>query len=138
LSEEVLMQQLASEDENMRGWAIQLLCENKKPSPSALLTFVQMAAEDSSPLVRLYLAMALQRMPMEQRWPIIGKLVLHGEDAKDQNLPLMYWYAVEPLVPAEAKRAVALAGQSKVPVVREYITRRLASSPTTKKSEETK
>ena len=70
----------------------------------------------------LSLAMA-SRMPLEQRWPIIGKLVLHGEDAKDQNLPLMYWYATEALVPADVKRAVALAGQSKIPMVREYIQR---------------
>jgi hypothetical protein len=82
--------------------------------------------------------MALQRTPLEQRWPILTKLVAHGEDAKDQNLPLMYWYAVEPLVPADQKRAVALMSQSKVPIVREYITRRLTSSPTTKKTEETK
>jgi putative membrane-bound dehydrogenase-like protein len=132
LNEETLMQQLGSEDENMRGWAIQLLCEMKKPSESARSKFAQMAVEDNSPLVRLYLAMALQRMPLEQRWPIISKLVGHGEDAKDQNLPLMYWYAIEPLVPADNKRAVALMGQSKVPIVREYITRRLTSSPTTK------
>ncbi len=125
----------ATEGENMRGWAIQLLCESKKPSESALSKFAQMAAEDSSPLVRLYLAMALQRMPLEQRWPIISKLVSHGEDAKDQNLPLMYWYAIEPLVPADPKHAVALMSQTKVPIVREYITRRLTSSPTTKQSE---
>ncbi len=138
LPESVLLEQLSSPDEEMRGWAIQLLAEGKRPSESALSKFAQMAAEDSSPLVRLYLAMALQRTPLEQRWPIIGKLVLHGEDAKDQNLPLMYWYAAEPLVPLDVKRAVALAGQSKVPIVREYITRRLASSPTTKKTEEKK
>jgi len=138
LTEEQLLKMLDTGEENIRGWAIQLLCEGKKPSAAALKKFEEMAKNDSSPLVRLYLAMALQRMPLEQRWPIISKLVLHGEDAKDQNLPLMYWYAVEPLVPADMKRAVALAGQSKVPIVREYITRRLASSPTTRKSEETK
>jgi hypothetical protein len=138
LSEEMLLGELDCGDENIRAWTIQLLCETKRPSAAALKKFEQMAGEDSSPLVRLYLAMALQRMPLEQRWPIISRLVAHGEDAKDQNLPLMYWYAVEPLVPVEPKRAVALAGQSKVPIVREYITRRLASSPTTKKSEETK
>src|SRR5258705_5339955 len=138
LTEETLLQQLSSDDENMRGWAIQLLAENKRPSQAAFSKFAALAQDDPSPLVRLYLAMALQRIELADRWPIISKLVLHGEDAKDQNLPLMYWYAVEPLVPADMRRAVALAGQSKVPIVREYITRRLASSPTTKKSEETK
>jgi hypothetical protein len=97
-----------------------------------------MAQEDSSPLVRLYLAMALQRTPLDQRWPIISKLVAHEEDARDQNLPLMYWYAIEPLVPADSKRAVSLMSQSKIPIVREYITRRLTASPSAKKSEDAK
>jgi hypothetical protein len=138
LSQEQLLKMLDTGEENIRGWAIQLLAESKRPSAAALKKFEEMAEKDSSPLVRLYLAMALQRTPLEQRWPIITKLVAHGEDAKDQNLPLMYWYATEALVPADMKRAVVLAGQSKVPIVREYITRRLASSPTTKKSEEKK
>jgi len=135
LTEEQLLKMLDTGEENIRGWAIQLLAESKKPSAAALKKFEQMAEKDSSPLVRLYLAMALQRIPPEQRWPIISKLVSHGEDAKDQNLPLMYWYAIEPLVPADMTRAVALAGQSKVPIVREYITRRLASSPAVKPAE---
>jgi hypothetical protein len=50
----------------------------------------------------------------------------------------MYWYAIEPLVPADSKRAVSLMSQSKIPIVREYITRRLTASPAAKKSEDTK
>jgi putative membrane-bound dehydrogenase-like protein len=135
LIEEQLLKMLDTEEENIRGWAIQLLAESKRPSAAALKKFEEMAQNDSSPLVRLYLAMALQRTPLEQRWPIISKLILHAEDAKDQNLPLMYWYAIEPLVPADPKRAVALMSQTKVPIVREYITRRLTSSPSTRSAD---
>jgi hypothetical protein len=97
-----------------------------------------MAAEDKSPLVRLYLASALQRIEPQQRWAIAEKLIAHGEDVEDQNLPLMYWYAVEPLVPLDTRRALAMAARSKVPVVREYVTRRIASKPTAQKLEEKK
>jgi len=39
----------------------------------------------------------------------------------------MYWYAIEPLVAADKTRALKLAAVSKVPVVREYIARRVAT-----------
>ncbi len=132
LTTDQLMEQLNAKEEEMRGWAIQLLCESKRPSEAALMKFAAMAQDDPSPLVRLYLASALQRIDLSQRWAIVEKLIAHGDDAKDQNLPLMYWYAVEPLVPTDPKRAVTMAARSKIPVVREFITRRLASSPTKK------
>jgi hypothetical protein len=53
-------------------------------------------------------------------------LLSHSEDAKDPNLPLMIWYGIEPLVSADSKRAVALAAKSKLPLVRQYLARRVA------------
>ena len=50
----------------------------------------------------------------------------HAEDATDHNLPLMYWYAIEPLVPTDVNRAAKLAVDAKIPLVREFIARRLA------------
>ena len=60
-------------------------------------------------MVRLYLASALQRLPLENRWDILAGLVGHAEDAADHNLPLMYWYAAEPLAAVDASRAAWLA-----------------------------
>ena len=62
--------------------------------------FAELARTDPSPVVRLYLASALQRLPLENRWEILAGLVGHAEDAADHNLPLMYWYAAEPLAAA--------------------------------------
>ena len=42
----------------------------------------------------------------------------------DHNLPQMYWYAIEPLVAADPARALALAEQSKIPLVSQNIARR--------------
>lgn len=81
----------------------------------------------STPVNRLNLASALQRMPHAERWPILEALLAHEEDAKDHNLPQMYWYAVEPLVAAEPERALALAEKSKIPLVSQHIARRLSS-----------
>ena len=71
---------------------------------------------DPSPKVRLSLASALQRLPLEQRWDIAEPLASHQEDASDRSLSLMIWYGVEPLVPADRSRAVNLAAHSEIPI----------------------
>jgi len=118
---------LKHENEYLRGWAIQLLAEDGKPSDAVRATWAAMAKEDPSPVVRLYLASAMQRIPVEQRWETIEGLVTRAEDAQDHNLPLLVWYAVEPGVPVDRVRALRIAATSKIPRVREFITRRIAT-----------
>src|SRR5690606_38132968 len=87
-----------------------------------------MAADDDSPVVRLYLASALQRLPATQRWPIAEALVTHEEDAEDHNLPTMIWLGVEPLVADDPERALALASRSRIPTVTRFVARRLVDA----------
>ncbi|MDB5321006.1 MAG: putative rane-bound dehydrogenase [Phycisphaerales bacterium] len=121
-----LMKGLADSDEYVRGWAIQLLAEDKQPPTAALAKFEAMAKEDASPVVRLYLASAMQRTPIQQRRGVMEALLAHEEDATDQNLPLMYWYALEPVVGADKKGAVEMLSKVKIAKVRELIARRMA------------
>ena len=122
---------LADKSEHLRAWAVQLLCEHKNPGAQALLEFTRMAREDTSPLVRLYLASAMQRLPLAQRAPVLKALLAHEEDAGDQNLPLMYWYAAEPVVAADNAVAVQLLAACKIPKVRQFITRRMTAGRAT-------
>jgi hypothetical protein len=85
-----------------------------------------MAASDDSPVVRLYLSAALQRLPREESWEILPALLAHSEDAGDHNLPLLYWYAAEPLAEVDAARAMRLAGDGKIPLVLSFMARRIA------------
>ena len=85
-------------DPAIRAWTIQLATEQGPPPAPILAKFAELARTDPSPMVRLYLASAMQRLPLEKRWDTLTALVGHGEDASDHNLPLMYWYAAEPLV----------------------------------------
>lgn len=78
--------------------------------------------------MRLALASALQRLPLADRWKIAEHLAAHEADGADQNLPLMIWYAIEPLVPADRVKAVQLMGQCKLALVRQNIARRLAEN----------
>ena len=86
-----------------------------------------MAQDDPSPIVRLYLASALQRIPVDNRWDAVAALDAHGEDAQDHNLPLMYWYAAEPLPTKNIAHALELAESSKIPRMLEFTVRRVAA-----------
>ena len=115
-------------DPAVRAWAIQLANETGSiPLETRIGRYRQLAADDPSPVVRLALCSALQRIPTEARWDICTGLVGHAEDAEDHNLPLMNWYAIEPLVTLDPQRAMSLAAASRIPAVSRYIVRRAAS-----------
>lgn len=129
LAEDKLLELTANEGEYTRAWAVQLLVENKNPSPLSLERLKVMAKVDASQLVRLYLAAALQRIPLQDRWEIAEGLLTRPEDAGDANLPLMDWYGVSDLVQADEARALQLAKSAAIPKVRQFLIRRLAESP---------
>ncbi len=108
----------------LRGWTTQLICEDKNPSPAVLAALAGLAKSEPSPIVRRFLASAAQRIEVGKRWPIVEALLAHGEDAADHNLPLLYWFAAEPLVPADPARALALGEKTPLTKIRPYFTRR--------------
>lgn len=127
LAENDLIALLAHGSEYLRSWAVYLLVEGKNPSDAALREFARMARLDQSPLVRLYLASALQRVLAEKRWEVLAGLLANGDDAADQNLPLMVWYAVEPVVALDMSRALSAAFDSKLPRLFAFTVQRIAA-----------
>lgn len=116
-------------DEMVRGWAVQLLGERRDLSPARIARFAAMARRDRSPLVRLYLASALQKIPPAARWPLIEALASRAEDAGDANLPHITWFGTEPLVAGDLDRAVRLASRARIPTLARFIYRRAAMEP---------
>jgi putative membrane-bound dehydrogenase-like protein len=130
LPDDVIAALLDDKDEHVRAWAIQLALDRENPNLAELMPqFAKLAETDSSPVVRLYLAAALQRIPLDQRWDILQALTRHTEDAQDHNLPLMYWYAAEPLGEADPDRAIpfGLSCGNTIPMLRDFMLRRIAS-----------
>lgn len=127
IDEPTALRALASQSPYLRAWGIQLYCETHEPSSAMLDQFAKLARSDASPVVRLYLAAALPRMPLAARWSILEGLVAHEEDVNDHNLPLMTWYAAEPLAAVDASRALALAVGSKFPNHLPFMVRRVAA-----------
>lgn len=121
---QTLQASLRDADAHVRAWAIQLLSEDGVPSPEARAEFARLAREDASPVVRLYLASALQRLALADRWKIGEALLAHGEDAADHNLPKLIWLGLEPLVKENPDRALALAANARLPLVARFIARR--------------
>jgi putative membrane-bound dehydrogenase-like protein len=140
LTEERALKALEDKGEYVRAWAVQLAAEDRKPSRDVNARLVKMARQDDSAVVRLYLASEAQRVRGASAEDVLdadGALLWHKDDANDPNLPLMYWYAVE----AQLSGPDKLDGddrefidgafhRGKVPLVEEFLTRRVASSST--------
>ena len=127
LTEPLALELLKHPEAHVRGWTIQLVCEDKAPTGALLAAFADLARHDPSPVVRRFLASAAQRIAPAKRWDIVEALLAHGEDATDHNLPLLYWFATEPLVPVDPARALALGGQTPITPIRGWIARRQAA-----------
>src|SRR5690606_12162377 len=106
--------------EYVRAWGIQLAAEDGSLTPGLRDRFLELARRDPSPVVRLYLASAAQRVPDDTAWPIVEALALHGEDAQDRNIPLLLWQTIAQRMPADVDRALALAESTLLPQIREW------------------
>ena len=126
-NDERLTAALKSPAEYERAWAIQFASESRQVSPAMGADFARLAREDKSPIVQLYLASAAQRLPLNQRLPILEPLLARA-NANDQNLPLMLWYALEPVVGTDGVAAAALLPKVTIPQLQEFIARRMAST----------
>src|SRR6185295_14736991 len=113
------IENLKSPDEWVRAWTIQLAFESEanirrlmqEANDAGLHADPdgnQLAESDPSPLVRLFVAAAAQRTPTEEfRAGLVRRLLARSEDAADHNVPLMIWFAMEPIVVNHPEEALA-------------------------------
>jgi putative membrane-bound dehydrogenase-like protein len=107
--------------------AVTLAVESRHPSPAAFERLQRIAESPKSAFLALHAASALQRIPLDDRWPIAEALLAHGEYADDPYLPLMYWYGFEPLVPRNVRKSIELIPKIEIPLVRQFIARRVVA-----------
>ena len=125
-------------NEHIRTWAIRLLVDELhidtlfgplKSTPEAMpkleRRFVQLAKTDSSALVRLNLATALQRLHIESRGELAKALSSRSEDKNDHNIPLVLWAGITPLVELNPKKILEVARATEWPNLRTWIARAL-------------
>jgi putative membrane-bound dehydrogenase-like protein len=80
------------------------------------------------PVSRRAIASMLQRTPIKVRKELLKPLLELDADAGDHNLPLMYWYALEPVAAEDPKAALDLALNGKIPMLVEFTARRIATN----------
>jgi len=127
ISDKWLIRQLQHPDEHVRLWSVQLLGQSSADSATVAAALESMANDEPSPLVRLYLASAMQKLPPSHRWGLATALVQYAQDASDQAQPLMIWYGIEPAVRLNPSKALALANSTAFPIIRRHVARLLAS-----------
>ncbi len=118
---------LTDTDPHVRAWAVRLAVEACTPSASLIAKLREMTKAEASPVVRLALCAALKRLSLDERWTILLELLAHQDDNADPNLPLMYWYAAEPLAENDPKAALELALNGRIPLVAQFMARRVAA-----------
>ena len=129
LDEEALSALLDHASEHVRAWGIRLLCDDGKAPTAGDAEPVRRARQDrSEPEGQAEPGLGLAALPAGQRWAVAEPLASHQEDASDRSLPLMIWYGVEPLVPADRARAVSLAARCKIRPCAGYVARRAVAA----------
>lgn len=114
--------------EHLRSRAVPMLLEHPDhprhaAEDAALLT--ELAATDSTGLLRLYLASCLQTIEPQYRLPLARALARRAEDADDPQQPLMIWYGLESSVLTNPAEALAIARETPMLKLARFIARRL-------------
>ena len=118
---------LEHRNEHIRARAVQLLAEDGNAPEHVLNAFARIAREDTSALVRTYLAETLQRIAPEDRWRVLEGLHSHEEDAVNHVLSVLVWHATEPAVQVDMDRALTMALVSELPNVLSFTVQRIAA-----------
>ena len=123
------------ESENVRAWAVRLLTDGPQLSPTTFQAIRTIAEKESSGLVLTYVASAIQKLGGAiDRLVLANAISQHAQFATDPTLPLMVWYGIEPVVVNDPAAALKLAAETKFPKVRQFIARRLVSTPSIRKT----
>ena len=111
-------------DEFIRAWAIQFAVEQRNASETTLKRLADLARNDKSPVVRRYLASAMQRVPENAAWQIAEALSKHAEDKDDRNIPKLLYQSIAQRMTnsANISNALDLGRQCAIPQIRDWIT----------------
>jgi putative heme-binding domain-containing protein len=124
-------------NEHIRAWLIRLMMDDQpidtlfgprekalpNTSPEFVQKLVQQALTDTSGLVRLTLASALQRLPVESRGELAKALAFRSEDKNDHNIPFSVWAGIIPLVELDPEKLLEVARSTEWSNLRTWIAR---------------
>lgn len=111
---------LTDRNEHVRALAV-------KQGKASLEQLLNMASDDPSALVRLYVATELRNLDDESKFKVASALSQHDSDANDRTQPKLIWYLLEPSIASHPQLAIQLAQSTRFPHLRRCIVRRLSA-----------
>lgn len=97
-----ILRLMTNKHEQLRGWSVTLYGDQKRTNPNFTIAdeINGMILYDSSPLVRRHLASFVIRSHNDPYRETNTFALQSQEDAYDENIPLLSWYAAETLISA--------------------------------------
>lgn len=123
---EELLTATGTHNESLVSWAIRLRLQSETDK-SWEQKLIQLAQTKPTSRVNLELCSALPHLSEESNLKLAEILSSQPDFNYDQNIPLMIWFGLEPLVEKHPERAMQIASKARVNVIREHTIRRLAS-----------
>ena len=117
-------------DPTVRAWAARSLGERINIQPSTGEMLVLRAESERDPVVLRELASAAQRVPNHLRWNLVTALANNPSAMAENSVLLLTWYGLEPLVPLDPARALALARNATSERIARFVVRRCAAVDT--------
>jgi putative heme-binding domain-containing protein len=128
LTQTVALKTLSHPDPFVRLWTARLLCDENSVSPAVADKLARLARTEENLEVRNQLACSARRLPARECLAIVRGLFEHDEDARDNRMPLLVWWAIESKADADRAAVLKLFGESPLwsrPLVHEHILERL-------------
>jgi len=128
LTEAMALTALGHSDPQVRLWTVRLLCDENKVSPAIAQRLIRLAESEVNLEARNQLACSARRLPASDCLPIIRNLLEHDEDATDNRMPLLLWWAIEAKAESARAEVLKLFESSPLwnrPLVQQHILERL-------------
>jgi putative heme-binding domain-containing protein len=126
--EKTALRGLDHEDPFVRMWAIRLIGDDRRVSPTLASHLASLAEKELHPQVRGQLASSAKRLPSSASLPILRNLIKHREDVNDPHIPLLIWWALEAKAESDRNAVVQLFRDPSLwtePIAERHILERL-------------
>jgi putative heme-binding domain-containing protein len=108
LTESIALLTLDHPDPFVRLWTARLLCDENKASPAIVTKLVHVAQTEPDLEARDALACSARRLGAKDDLAIVRNLLGHDEDASDNRIPLLLWWAIESKAESDRDQVLAL------------------------------
>ena len=128
LTEPAALKTLTHPDPYVRLWTVRLLCDENRISPALAEKLTQLARSEDNLEARNQLACSARRLPAGPCLAMVRNLLEHDEDATDNRLPHLLWWAIESKAEADRDAVLALFDNSPLwnrPLVKQHILERV-------------